>query len=116
MLEKLLTENGFYLHHQFKKDNIITEQTYGYGTIMIDFFGHFENGDSTSFYTYYREPDKAYDSENKMSVNEIRTRKISDTKIGDVIHKLFILSDDNIDVWMSRKDYDKLIEKYSRIT
>ena len=81
MLEKLLTENGFYLHHQFKKDNIITEQTYGYGTIMIDFFGHFENGDSTSFYTYYREPDKAYDSENKMSVNEIRTRKISDTKI-----------------------------------
>ena len=79
-LEIEMKKIGFDLHHQFCFQGQVTEQTYKKNTMMIDFFGHFDDGDNTCYYSYYRLEDYKYTSENEMSVLKFKTVKLTGIK------------------------------------
>lgn len=83
-LENALKEIGFYLHHQFRFHDQVTEQTYKRGNILVDFFNHFHEGDNTCSYAYYFRKDYDYQDKDIMHAAIFTTVKISGTKILEV--------------------------------
>ncbi|WP_303804525.1 hypothetical protein [Ruminococcus flavefaciens] len=79
-LEEAMIKHGYTLHHQFRFEGNITEQTYKKGITMIDFFNHFHEDNNTCFYAYYRKENYNYSSDNEMNVLKLKGVKISGTK------------------------------------
>ena len=76
-LEKCLMNIGMVKIHQFKYRNEITEQTYMYNGISIDFFNHVQEGNKTFFYSYRKIKGKKYISECEFSVDKFVTARIT---------------------------------------
>ena len=87
-LEKVLTENGAKKERQFMLDDHITDQTYEYMGVSVDFFGHYTDGNYSYEYTYVIKHDCSYSSENEMSAILLKMYNfvgIKKMKFGDTV-------------------------------
>ncbi len=76
-LEQALTQNGFSLIHQFRYNNVITEQTYQVGVLTVDFFNHFDEENNSVVYWYNRSDDEKYETVDHYSVVKGTPMKVS---------------------------------------
>lgn len=76
-LQKVLSQNGLSLIHQFQYNNEIIEQTYQLGTLTIDFFNHYDDENNTIVYWCSRNQDEKYESIDQYSVNKDVAMKVS---------------------------------------
>lgn len=79
-LEKVMLGLGLKIAHQFRLNGVITEQTYAFGALTVDFFGHFDDDKNSIAYLYYKKKNKVYHSVCEWNVAEIRAKKIAGTK------------------------------------
>lgn len=76
-LYQVLSQNGFSLLHQFKYKNVITEQTYQFGSLTVDFFNHFDDEKNSIVYWYNRNKDERYETIDHYSVIQGKTMKVT---------------------------------------
>ncbi len=79
-LEKIMNELGLRKAHQFRLNGVITEQTYAFGALGVDFFGHFDDDNNSITYIYYKKKGKVYNRVDEWDVAELRARKVRNTK------------------------------------
>ena len=70
---------GFVKDHQFRLESEVTEQTYRRDKVYVDFFGHLNSEDATSFYSFYKNDNMIYSTDSELSVIELKTSKITGT-------------------------------------
>lgn len=75
-LETTLEKNGFELLHQFLLNPKITERTYVYKNIRIDFFLYSNNKEIATSYVYFRKPSYQYKDNLEFSVSALKSHKI----------------------------------------
>ena len=79
-LEQLLSGQGFKLIKQFSLDGNITEQTYIYKNIKVDFFQHFKDNLGSYIYRFFRKNGYIYSSKYEHHVYKIYMETVKQTK------------------------------------
>ncbi|MBO5167937.1 MAG: hypothetical protein J6B49_02430 [Phascolarctobacterium sp.] len=88
-LEKLMLANNILKVRQFIYKGIITEQTYRFENLTIDFFLHFRDDKNDFAYEYYKQKKYPYKSNNEFSVakwnlykfDNIERRRVNEIEI-----------------------------------
>ena len=79
--ESDLNKYGFRKIREFFFKNKILEQTYAYGNLTVDFFGHICSKEKTYGFSFFRMENYIYQSKNEFHVRTTEYAKIYETKI-----------------------------------
>ena len=93
-LERVLTEGGLKKANQCMIKGVITEQTYTFDGISVDFFGHFDDDDNSIVYICYAKKGKKYSSIYDRDVAELKMFKVCKTKKISVNGKMYTVPED----------------------
>lgn len=99
-LEMSLNNQGFKLIKQFSLDGNITEQTYVFNNLTVDFFCHYKDNLQSYVYEYYRKKGYIYNSKYEYHVAKVNLKTVEHLK------KIKI---DNINITIP-SDSDKYLE------
>ena len=75
---KLMQKNGFRLYHYYLENGLVTELSYLYAGVSVDFFGMRQHGTEFVVSSYYRRPNKKYEK------NEVSTMHIFYPKMNGI--------------------------------
>lgn len=79
-LESVLGSIGLKKVSQFTLNGKITEQTYAFNELTVDFFNHFEDEENNIAYIFYKKKSKIYNSIYERSVAVLKMYKFHGTK------------------------------------